>query len=73
MQVNIFVIRQPGKEQKRLLVLPATPDAAIPQVLHGGWIYFATMDISDKLLASSVEKVAADLAKQGHAIVEPTD
>lgn len=72
MQVNVFVVRQPGTEQKRLLVLPATPEAAIPQILHGGWIYFATVDIGDKLLAASADQVAADIAEHGHAIVEPT-
>lgn len=55
MQVNVFVTRIAGQLQRRLLVLPLAPQAAIPKVLRDGWTYFATVDTHDKLLAASAE------------------
>lgn len=72
MQVNVFVVRGTGDERKRLLVLPIAPGAAIPKDLSEEWTYFCTVDTHDKLLAASSGKIEADIAREGHCVVEAT-
>lgn len=72
MQVNVFVTQPRGELGKRLLVLPIRPSAAVPLDHRDEWVYFATVDTGDKLLAASKEKVEADLASKGHSVVDAT-
>lgn len=72
MRVNVFVVRGAAEARKRLLVLPIEPGAAIPQDLSEEWTYFCAVDTSDKLLAASAKKIEADIAREGHCVVDAT-
>lgn len=74
MQVLVLISKANGSEQRpTLLVLRNESDAAIPKHLQTvEWIYFATVAIDDKLLGAPPEAVAADLERQGYALVSPT-
>jgi hypothetical protein len=69
MQVNVFITRQDGQLQNRLLVLPISPTAAIPKEYRSGWSYYATLDSADAMFSGL--PVDADLAAKGFAVVEP--
>ena len=75
MQVNVFISDVDGNSGKapRLLILPADPDASIPQNLRSyEWTYFATTTSSDKLIGATAAAVEAEIAEQGYSVVSPT-
>ena len=75
MQVNVFISDVDGNSGKapRLLILPADPDASIPQNLRSyEWTYFATTNTSDKLIGATAEVVEAAIVRDGYALVSPT-
>lgn len=69
MQVNVFITRENGQLQNKLLVLPITPIAAIPKEYRDGWRYYATVPSTDAMF-NGVD-VERSLADKGFAVVEP--
>jgi hypothetical protein len=72
MQVNVFITRETGQSQNKLLVLPINPKVAIPPEFRLGWIYYATVSTGDRMFgdmyASTLEE---HIAAKGFAIVKP--
>lgn len=72
MQVNVFVTRIEGKLQHELLVLPLSPQAAIPVQYRSGWNYYATVDTADRLFGDiDAKAIEAELEAAGFAVVVP--
>ena len=72
MRVNVFITRTEGKLQNELLVLPLSPQAAIPQQYRSGWNYYATVDTGDRLFGDiDARAIEAELAAAGFAVVIP--
>ncbi|QDZ10504.1 hypothetical protein [Devosia ginsengisoli] len=75
MQVNVFISEVDGAMggTPRLLILPAGPNATIPENLRSyEWTYFATTTTDDKLIGAATEIVEAGIARHGYALVSPT-
>lgn len=75
MQVNVFISDVDGNtgQPPKLLILPADPDAAIPENLRSyEWTYFATTNTTDKLIGARADVVEAAIARHGYALVSPT-
>ena len=72
MQVNVFITRQEGRLQNKLLVLPMSPQSAIPPQYQVGWVYYASVGTGDRMFgdvdAVTIEQLIAD---QGFAILTP--
>lgn len=69
MQVNVFITREEGQLQNKLLVLPISPQSAIPPQYRVGWVYYATVASTDAMFNGvNVERA---LAAKGFAVVEP--
>lgn len=72
MQVNVFVTRREGELQREMLVLPLSPQTAIPPEYRSGWNYYATVDTGDRLFGDiDALAIEAELAASGYAIVKP--
>jgi len=72
MQVNVFVTRQEGQLQRELLVLPLSPEAAIPPQYQEGWTYFVTVETTDRIFGDvDAEAIEAEIAASGFAVVTP--
>jgi hypothetical protein len=69
MQVNVFITREEGQSQNRLLVLPVEPSTAISKEYQVGWRYYATVPSTDSMF-NGVD-VEQALAAKGFAVVEP--
>lgn len=75
MQVNVFISEVDGTmgAAPRLLILPAGPNAAIPENLRSyEWTYFVTTTTDDKLIGAATEFVEAGITRHGYALVPPT-
>ena len=73
MQVNVFITRKAGELQRELLVLPMSPQAAIPPEYRSGWTYYATVDTGDRMFGDlGAVAIEAELAKSGFVVVTPT-
>lgn len=72
MQVNVFITRQDGQLQNKLLVLPISPQSAIPPQYRVGWVYYATTSTADRMFGD-VDDVTLEeqIADKGFAIVTP--
>lgn len=72
MQVNVFVTRRAGELQRELLVLPLSPEAAIPSEYRSGWNYYATVDTRDRMFGDvDARAIETELACSGYAVVTP--
>jgi hypothetical protein len=72
MQVNVFVTRVEGQLQNNLLVLPISPQAAIPDQFRRGWNYYATVDTRDHIFGDVVAvAIEIEIANTGFAVVTP--
>ena len=72
LQVNVFVTRTEGKMQHELLVLPLSPQSAIPPQYRDGWNYYATVDTGDRMFGDvDARAIEAELASTGYAVVTP--
>lgn len=72
MQVNVFVTRTAGQLQRELLVLPMSPEAAIPPKFRSGWNYYATVDTGDGMFGDiDARTLESELASSGFALVTP--
>jgi len=72
MNVNVFVTRIDGALQNELLVLPLSPEAAIPAQYRSGWNYFATVDTGDHMFgAIDGRAIEVEIASSGFAVVKP--
>jgi len=72
MQVNVFVTRTAGQLQRELLVLPMSPEAAIPPKYRTGWNYYATVDTGDRMFGDlNAQSIERELASSGHVVVTP--
>jgi len=70
MQVNVFVI--PRDSENKLLVLPMSPDAAIPPQFQKGWFYYASVSSGDALFGDVDATTIEDgIAASGFALVSP--
>jgi hypothetical protein len=69
MQVNVFIVHEAGAERNRLLVLPASADASIPNHLQDDWRYFATVDSSDQILGGESAPVETEIASKGFMVI----
>jgi hypothetical protein len=60
MQVNVFIAREDGQLQNKLLALPTMPTAAILKECRDGWTYFARVETGDGMFGdldvASLEK-----------------
>ena len=73
MNVNVFVTRVDGALQTELLVLPLSPQAAIPPQYRVGWNYYATVDTGDRMFGDiDARAIETEIAKSGFAVVKPT-
>ncbi|MBW4653518.1 MAG: hypothetical protein KME20_10860 [Kaiparowitsia implicata GSE-PSE-MK54-09C] len=72
MQVNVFITRSEGQLQSDLLVLPMSPQSAIPPKYRTGWTYYATVDTGDRMFGDlDALAIENELAAAGFAIVTP--
>lgn len=72
MQVNVFVTRSEGELQRELLVLPLSPEAAIPEQYRSGWNNYATVDTGDRMFGDvDARAIEIELASSGFAVVTP--
>jgi hypothetical protein len=72
MQVNVFITRVEGQLQNKLLVLPMSPQSAIPPQYRVGWVYYARVDTRDRMFGDlDAVTLEAQIAAQGFAIVTP--
>ena len=72
MQVNVFITREDGQLQNKLLVLPISPQAAIPPQYRVGWVYYARVDTQDQMFGDlDAVTLEAKIAAEGFAIVVP--
>lgn len=72
MRVNVFVTRVAGQLRNELLVLPSSPQTAIPAKYRTGWNYYATMDTGDRMFGQVGSAVLeAELATNGFATMRP--
>lgn len=72
MQVNVFVTTPSGKLQRELLVLPMSPQAAIPPEYRSGWTYYATVDTGDRMFGDIDAKTLEErIARTGFAVITP--
>lgn len=72
MQVNVFITRSNGQLQRELLVLPVSPQSAIPPKYRNEWNYFATVDTGDRMFGEvDARSIEAELARSGFAVVTP--
>lgn len=72
MQVNVFVTRQEDQLQLELLVLPLSPQAAIPAQYQEGWTYFVTVETTDRIFGDvDAKAIEAEIAASGFAVVTP--
>lgn len=72
MQVNVFITRSEGQRQRELLVLPMSPQSAIPLEYRSGWNYYATVDTGDRMFGDiDARAIETELANSGFAIVTP--
>ncbi|WIJ24014.1 hypothetical protein [Devosia sp. RR2S18] len=70
--MNVFIGHRSG-EQPELLVLPYGPMAAIPPHLQTlEWRHMATTGAGDRLLGATEDKIKAEIAISGYAVVRPT-
>ena len=73
MQVNVFVTRVDGQLQHELLVLPQSPQAAIPAKYQNDWTYFASVETGDSIFGDvDAKAIEAEIARSGFAVVTPT-
>jgi len=71
MNVNVFVTRVDGTLQNDLLVLPMSPQAAIPEQYRTGWNYYATVDTGDRMFGDvDAQTIEAEIAPSGFAVVK---
>jgi len=72
MQVNVFVTRVGDQLQTELLVLPMSPQAAIPPQYRTGWNYYATVDTADGMFGDiDAVLIETEIALSGFAVVKP--
>lgn len=72
MNVNVFVTRVDGAVQTELLVLPLSPEAAIPPQYRTGWNYYATVDTGDHMFGDvDARAIEVEIALNGFAVVKP--
>lgn len=72
MNVNVFVARVDGALRNELLVLPLTPEAAIPAQYRVGWNYYATVDSGDRMFGDvDARAIEVEIATSGFAVVTP--
>jgi hypothetical protein len=72
MQVNVFITRSKGQLQRELLVLPMSPQSAIPPEYRSGWNYYATVDTRDQMFGNvDARAIETELANSGFAVVMP--
>lgn len=72
MQVNVFITRERGQLQHKLLVLPIDPRVAIPPEFRLGWAYYATVSTGDRMFGDTdAVTLEAKIAAMGYAIVKP--
>lgn len=72
MQVNVFITRQDGQLQNKLLVLPITPAAAIPKEYRVGWTYYASVSTADRMFGDvDAATLEEQIAAKGFAVVVP--
>ncbi|WIJ26577.1 hypothetical protein [Devosia sp. RR2S18] len=70
--MNVFIAHHSGEEPE-LLVLPYGPMAAIPRHLQKiDWRHMAVTGAGDRLLGATEDKIKAEIAISGYAIVRPT-
>jgi hypothetical protein len=70
--VNVFVTRENGDQQNKLLVLPINPKVAIPPEFRLGWIYYATVSTGDRMFGKmNANSLEEHIASRGFAIVKP--
>lgn len=68
--MNVFVASDDGKVPHELLVLPWGPLGGITSHLkHLVWRNLATTMTDDKLLGNEAERIKAEIATKGYAIV----
>jgi hypothetical protein len=65
----VFITRQDGQLQNRLLVLPREPTAAIPEQYRTGWTYYGTLDSADTMFGGV--GVELELQSKGFAVLDP--
>lgn len=68
MQVNVFIARETGDLTSKLLVLPVSPQAAIPQQFCDDWRFFGTFDSENPLFVGVA--IELHLQAKGYAIVD---
>ncbi|MHA6690611.1 hypothetical protein [Devosia sp. A449] len=72
--MNVFVAANDRKTPHELLVLPWGPLGGIPDHLqHLDWRNLATTMTDDKLLGNEAERIKAEIASKGYAIVRATE
>jgi hypothetical protein len=72
MQVNVFVARAKDQLHNKLLVLPLSPQAAIPAQYRKDWKYYATVDTGDRMFGDiDALAIEAEIASIGFALVKP--
>lgn len=73
MNVNVFVTRVDGALQNELLILPLSPQAAIPPQYRVGWNYYTTVDSGDRMFGDiDTLAIEAEIAKSGFALFRPS-
>lgn len=71
MRVNVFAAADYGSAPHQLLVLPYGPLSTIPcHLKHLKWRNLSTATTDDKLLRAPASRIDADIAANGHALVE---
>jgi hypothetical protein len=72
MQVNVFITREDGQLQNKLLVLPISPQSAIPKEHRDDWRYYATVSTGDRMFGDiDARAIETEVAANGFAIVSP--
>lgn len=72
MRVNVFIVRENGQLTNELLVLPLSPEAAIPKERRDNWRYYSTVDTADSLFGDiDARAIEAEIGANGFALVVP--